>query len=87
MSASGTPRRAPAQIGAPWSMKMGTIVSLSRYDGAAIHALQSVNLRRPAILRYALWAVARPAAPQPEKLPRIPRERNEPIPIRHVHLG
>jgi hypothetical protein len=34
---------------------MGTIHSLCPYDAAARHALQSVNLRRPAILHYA-WA-------------------------------
>jgi hypothetical protein len=32
---------------------MGTIVSPSRYDAAAHHALQSENMRRPAILHYA----------------------------------
>jgi len=37
-------------------MKMGTIGSPCRYDTAARHALQSVNLRRPAILRYDSWA-------------------------------
>jgi hypothetical protein len=37
-------------------MKMGTIRSLCPYDAAAHHALQSVNLRPPAILRYASWA-------------------------------
>jgi mRNA interferase HigB len=40
-------------------MKMGTIASPWRYDDAARDALRSVNLRRPAILRYAAWAVAR----------------------------
>jgi hypothetical protein len=34
-------------------MKMGAIVSPWRYDAAARHALQSTNLRRPAMLRYA----------------------------------
>jgi hypothetical protein len=38
------------------SMKMGTIRSPCRYDAAARHALQSVNLRRPTILRYASLA-------------------------------
>jgi hypothetical protein len=38
--------------GAPRPMKMGTIVSPWRYDSAAHHALQSVNLRRSAILHY-----------------------------------
>jgi hypothetical protein len=41
--------------GAPRSMKMGTIASPWRYDAAARPALQSANLRRPAILHYALW--------------------------------
>jgi len=41
---------------APRSMKMGTgtTLSLSHYDEASRHALQSANLRRPTILRYAL---------------------------------
>jgi hypothetical protein len=34
-------------------MKMGTIRSLYRYDAAACHAIQSVTLRRPAILHSA----------------------------------
>ena len=34
--------------------------SLWHYDAAARHALQSVNLRRPAILHYASWAVVFP---------------------------
>jgi len=34
-------------------MKMGTIRSPCPYDAAARHALQSVILRRPAILHYA----------------------------------
>jgi hypothetical protein len=34
-------------------MKMGTIRSLCPYDAAARDTLQSQNLRRPAILRYA----------------------------------
>ena len=34
-------------------MKMGTIRSPCPYDAIARHALHSVNLRRPAILRYA----------------------------------
>ena len=37
-------------------MKMGTILSPWHYDAAARCALQSVNLRRPATLRYALRA-------------------------------
>jgi hypothetical protein len=41
------------KTGAPRSMKMGTIASPWRYDAGAHHALQSANLRRPAILRYA----------------------------------
>jgi hypothetical protein len=36
-------------------MKMGTIRSPCPYDAAVRDALQSVNLRRPAILRYASW--------------------------------
>jgi hypothetical protein len=39
--------------GAPRPMKMGTTASPWRYDAAADHALQSANLRRPAISRYA----------------------------------
>jgi hypothetical protein len=42
--------------GAPRSMKVSTIASPWRYDVAADYALQSVNLRRPTILRYASWA-------------------------------
>jgi hypothetical protein len=38
---------------APRSMKVGTTRSPWRYDGAIRRALQSANLRRPAILRYA----------------------------------
>jgi hypothetical protein len=34
-------------------MKMGTIISPWRYDAAARDALQSTNLRQPAILHYA----------------------------------
>jgi hypothetical protein len=41
-------------------MKMGTIRSLCPYDAAARDALQSANLRRPAILRYASWAAVFP---------------------------
>jgi hypothetical protein len=40
--------------GAPWPMKMGTIVSLWRYDAVACQALQSANLRFATILCYAL---------------------------------
>jgi hypothetical protein len=36
-------------------MKMGTIRSPRPYAAAARHALQSANLRRPAISRYASW--------------------------------
>ena len=36
----------------------GTMCSRFPYDAAARHALQSVNLRRPAILRYATWEAA-----------------------------
>jgi hypothetical protein len=46
--------------GAPRSMKMGTTRSLCPYDAAARHALQSANLRGPAILRYASWAAIFP---------------------------
>jgi hypothetical protein len=42
--------------GAPRSMKMGTIRSPFPYDAAARRALQSPNLRWPAILHYASWA-------------------------------
>jgi hypothetical protein len=35
---------------------MGTIAAPWRYDAAARHALQSANVRRPAILRYATRA-------------------------------
>ena len=38
-------------------MKMGTIRSPFPYDAASRHALQSANLRRPAILRYAWRAL------------------------------
>jgi antitoxin component HigA of HigAB toxin-antitoxin module len=52
-------------------MKMGTIPPLSRYDAAARHALQSVNLRQLAILRYASRAVGRGVrarlAPRPHR--------------------
>jgi hypothetical protein len=41
-------------------MKMGTIRSPWHYDAAARHALQSVNLRRPAILHYASCAAVFP---------------------------
>jgi hypothetical protein len=46
--------------GAPRSMKMGTTLSPCRYDAAACRALQSVNLRRPAILHYTSWAAVFP---------------------------
>jgi len=46
--------------GAPRSTKTGTIRSPYPYDAVARHALQSVNLRRPAILRYASWAAVFP---------------------------
>jgi len=39
-------------------MKMGTIVSPLPYDCGACHALQPVNLRRSAILPYAIWEAA-----------------------------
>ena len=41
-------------------MKMGTIASPCPYDAVARHALQSVNLRRPAILHYTSWAAVFP---------------------------
>jgi len=41
-------------------MKMGTIRSPCPYDAAARHALQSVNLRRPAILHYSSLAAVFP---------------------------
>jgi hypothetical protein len=47
-------------FGAPRSMKMGTIRSPCPYDAATRHALQSVNLRRPAILHYASWTAVFP---------------------------
>src|SRR5262245_1174078 len=46
------------KIGAPQWMKMGTTASPWRYDAAARRALQSVNLRQPAILCYATWEAA-----------------------------
>jgi hypothetical protein len=49
-------QRALAYSGAPRSMKMGNTRSLFRYDAAACYALQSANLRGPAILHYASWA-------------------------------
>jgi hypothetical protein len=51
------------QSGAPRSMKMGTTCSRWRYDAAARCALQSANLRRPAILRYASRALFLPISP------------------------
>jgi hypothetical protein len=39
--------------GAPRSMKLGNIASPCPYDAVARHALQSANLRLPAILYYA----------------------------------
>jgi hypothetical protein len=50
---AGRKPRNSIAYGAPRSMKMGTIHSPYRYDAAACHALQSVILRRPAILHYA----------------------------------
>jgi hypothetical protein len=46
--------------GAPRSMKTGTILWQCRYDGAVRHTLQSVNLRRPTVLRYVQVGAARP---------------------------
>jgi hypothetical protein len=51
-------RRCVYRSGAPRSMKMGTTASPWRYDAAARHTLQSVNLRRPAILQYAQWGLS-----------------------------
>jgi len=48
-------KRTDLSGGAPRSMKMSTTLSLFPYDAAARHALQSVNLRRPAISPYASW--------------------------------
>jgi len=39
-------------------MKMGTTRSLCPYDAAPRRVLQSIKLRRPAILHYASWAAA-----------------------------
>src|SRR6267142_2226390 len=52
--------RAKLYSGAPRSMKMGTILSRCPYDAAAHHALQSVNLRPPALLHYASCAAVFP---------------------------
>jgi len=41
-------------------MKMGTTRSPWRYDAAIRHALQSANLRLPAILHYASSAAVSP---------------------------
>ena len=41
------------ELGAPRPMKMGTMFRRGRYDAATCHALQSENLRRRAISRYA----------------------------------
>jgi hypothetical protein len=49
-----------SELGAPRPMKMGTIRSLCPYDAAARDTLQSQNLRRPAILRYAPRTVVIP---------------------------
>jgi len=48
------------RTGAPRSMKLGTIRSPWHYDAAARHALQSVNLRRPAPLHYTSRAAVFP---------------------------
>ena len=56
-------RRKPqflAVFGAPQPMKMGTIASPWRYDAAVRRALQSPDLRHPAVLRYVLAGAARP---------------------------
>jgi hypothetical protein len=39
-------------------MKMGNTRSPWRYDAGTRHALQSLNLRWPAILRYDSWALS-----------------------------
>jgi len=41
-------------------MKMGTIASRWRYDGAAAETIRPDNERRTTILRYASWAVVFP---------------------------
>src|SRR5712671_4567522 len=43
-------------------MKMGTTPSPCLYDAAVRRALQSVDLRRPAILHYASWAGVLPVS-------------------------
>jgi hypothetical protein len=45
-------------VGAPRSMKMGTIRSPCPYDAAARRALQSANLQRHAISHYAPWGLS-----------------------------
>jgi hypothetical protein len=50
---SGCLRAGHEIAGAPRSMKMGTILSPFPYDAAGRNALQSPNLRWPAILHYA----------------------------------
>src|SRR6266436_4605521 len=50
------------EVGALRSMKMGTTPSPCLYDAAVRRALQSVNLRRPAILHHASWAGVLPVS-------------------------
>ena len=52
----------PDEVGAPRSMKMDTTPSPCLYDAAVRRALESVNLRRPAILHYASWAGVLPVS-------------------------
>jgi hypothetical protein len=49
-----------AKFGAPRLMKMGTMHSQCLYDAAVRHALQSANLRRPALLPCVMAWGARP---------------------------
>jgi hypothetical protein len=57
---SGNLNKSLIRDGAPRSMKVGTTRSPWRYDAAIRHALQSANLRRPAILHYASSAAVSP---------------------------
>jgi hypothetical protein len=55
--------RAPAEIGAPRPMKMGTTASPWRYDAAAAETIWPDNQRRTSILRYASRAAVFPISP------------------------
>jgi hypothetical protein len=57
---SGNLNKSLIRDGAPRSMKVGTTRSPWRYDAAIRHALQSANLRLPAILHYASSAAVSP---------------------------